>query len=239
MSLTLLDLVQQVVGEVSSDISTPVAVASNTDQTVRQLFRLANRVGQDLVREYEWRRLVTEYTFSTVNSTATYDLPADFDRMVPDTHYDRTNNWINSGPKSSQQWQWLNSAVTTLGPQFRWRLYLNQIKFYTTPTAAYTMAFEYVSRNWVIESGGTSPTKSLLGVDTDTFVFPDDVMTLGLIYRWYRAKGLDYAPALAEFEAAKAMAKAQDVPEGMHSLAQRPRDLLISLDNVPEATWSL
>ena len=234
MSLTLLEIVQQVVGEISSDIATPTAITSSQDQTVVQLFRLCNRVGMDLVREYPWRRLVTEYTFPTVASTSTYDLPTDFDRMVPDSHYDRTNDWQNLGPESSQGWQWLNTGLSTV-TQLRWRLYLNQIKFYSTPTAVYTMAYEYVSRYWVLATGGSVPTKERFSVDTDTCVFADDVMTLGLKYQWYRAKGLDYEQVFTEFRRAVDACKGQDIPEGRKSLSPAPRQAL----NIPEGNWTL
>lgn len=239
MSLTLLEIVQQVVGEISSDIATPTAITSSQDQTVVQLFRLCNRVGMDLIREYEWRRLVTEVTFATANGTADYDLPSDFDRMVPATHYDRTNFWKNSGPKSSQAWQFLNAGITTLGPQFRWRLYQNKIRLYTTPTSAYTMAYEYVSNLWVLATGGAVPTKQRFSADTDTCVFPDDVMTLGLKYQWYRAKGLDYEQAFAEFRRAVDTSKGQDIPEDMKSLAPEPASTLVGINNVAEGNWTL
>lgn len=234
MPQTLLELVQQAVGEISSDIAVPSSVVGSSDQTVLQMFRLANRVGQDLVRAYPWRRLVTEYTFPTVSGTAAYDLPADFDRMVPDTHYDRTNDWQNRGPTSSQEWQWLNTGLSTV-TQLRWRLYLNQIKFYSTPTAAYTMAYEYVSKNWVIATGGTTPTKSAFSVDSDTCVFADDLMTLGLKFQWYRAKGLDYEEARTEYRDALSACKAQDMPEGRKSLSPIPQSATI----IPEGNWTL
>jgi len=239
MAITLLELVQTTVEELATDIASPAAVTSSTDRSVKQLFRLANRVGSDLVREFEWRRLVTEYTFATVNGTADYDLPSDFDRMVSDTHYDRSNFWMNSGPKSSQAWQWLNAGITTLGPQFRWRMYQNKVRFYTTPTAAYTMAYEYVSRNWVIADGDTTPSKSLFSEDDDTCIYPDDVMLLGLRYRWLSAKGLDFEPALVEFRNAVATAKSQDTPAGRESLAPTLRPIFITQDSVAEANWSL
>jgi hypothetical protein len=234
MSQTLLELVQQAAGEISSDVADPNQVAGSGDRTVLQMFRLANRVGRDLVRAYEWRRLVTEYTFATVNGTAEYDLPADFDRMVPDTHYDRTNDWRNLGPTTSQEWQWLNTGLSTV-TQLRWRLYLNKIKFYQTPTTAYTMAYEYVSKNWVIATGDTTATKSAFSVDTDICVFPDDLMTLGLIYRWYRVKGLDYADAQIEYLNALSTCKAQDIPEGRKILSPMPQTAQI----IPEGNWTL
>lgn len=234
MSQTLLELVRQAVGELASDVATPSSVVGSGDQTITQMLALANRVGRDLVRAYAWRRLVTEYSFATVNGTATYDLPADFDRMVPDTHYDRTNDWQNRGPSSSQEWQWLNTGLSTV-TQLRWRLYLNQIKFYTTPTTAYTMAYEYVSKNWVIAASGSTPTKAAFSVDTDTCVFPDDLMDLGLTYRWLRAKGFDYEQARIDYREALSTCKAHDVPEGAKNLAGEPKQAPL----IPDGNWTL
>jgi hypothetical protein len=234
MSQTLLELVQQAVGEISSDIAVPSSVVGSEDQTITQMLALANRVGRDLVRAYAWRRLVTEYSFATVNGTATYDLPADFDRMVPDTHYDRTNDWQNRGPTSSQEWQWLNTGLSTV-TQLRWRLYLNQIKFYTTPTTAYTMAYEYVSKSWVIATGDTNPSKNAFSVDSDTCVFPDDLMSNALVYRWLRSKGLDYADAEKDYLVTLSACKSQDVPEGAKNLAGEPKQAPL----IPDGNWVL
>jgi hypothetical protein len=136
--------------------------------------------------------------------------------------------------RSPQTWQWLNTGLSTL-PQMRWRLYLNKIKFYQTPTAAYTMAYEYVSRYWVMVTGSTTPTKAAFSIDTDTCVSPDDLMTLGLKFHWYRAKGLDYDEARAEYMSALSACKAQDMPEGRKSLAPLPQSATI----IPEGNWTL
>lgn len=237
MSLTLLELCQETIGEMASDIATPSAIVSSSDQTLIQLRRIANRVGRDLMREFEWRRLVTEYTFNTVAGTALYDLHHGFDRMIADTHYDRTNDWANLGPASSQQWQWLNTGLSAL-TTINWRLYLNQIQLYPTPTSVMTMAYEFVSKYWVIIPFATVGTAAFFTDDADTCIYPDDVMTLGMMYRWYKAKGLDWEDKYADYMRAKATAQAQDVPVGRKSLTPRS---LSRLDHVtvPEGNWSL
>lgn len=63
MAYTLLQLVQQVCDEIG--ITRPNQVIGSTDQTTRQLLAFANKVGRDLVREHDWRRLVKEYVFET------------------------------------------------------------------------------------------------------------------------------------------------------------------------------
>ena len=44
-----------------------------------------------------------------------YSLPSDYARMVSDTNWDRTNHWRNLGTKSSQEWQWLQGGVISIG----------------------------------------------------------------------------------------------------------------------------
>jgi hypothetical protein len=66
MAYTLLQLIQQVTDEIG--ITRPNAVIGSSDQQVRQLLALANKVGKDLVRDFEWRRIVKENVFETTSS---------------------------------------------------------------------------------------------------------------------------------------------------------------------------
>ena len=67
--MTLLQLVQTICGELG--IGQPNAVASSTDEQVIQIYALLNKVGEDLVSEYDWQRLNKEYRFDTVVETLT------------------------------------------------------------------------------------------------------------------------------------------------------------------------
>mgnify|MGYP003393475217 FL=1 len=66
MSYTLLQMVNQVQDELGLTRSS--SVIGNTDQQVRQLLAYANKVGRDLVRDFEWRRLIIENIFETTGS---------------------------------------------------------------------------------------------------------------------------------------------------------------------------
>ena len=63
MGYTLLQAVNQVQDELGLTRST--SVIGNTDLQVRQFLAYANKVGRDLVRDFDWRRLSTEYVFET------------------------------------------------------------------------------------------------------------------------------------------------------------------------------
>ena len=56
MSYTLLQLVDQMSAELGLT-QPPSVIGSSNNQTI-QILALANRLGKDLVRDYEWQRLV-------------------------------------------------------------------------------------------------------------------------------------------------------------------------------------
>ena len=71
MSLTMLEMVQQVTAELN--LAVPTYVAGNTNQDVQQILALMNRAGYDLIKEYDWQALEVEYRFYTTAVTTTCD----------------------------------------------------------------------------------------------------------------------------------------------------------------------
>lgn len=171
-------------------------------------------------------------------STQDYSLPSDFDRMVSDTNFDRTDFWSNVGPKSSQEWQYLNSGLISISPRFRWRLYQNKVRFFSAPAAVYNMVFEYVSRFTVVTTAGTNPTKAKFTVDTDTCIFPDDLVLLGLKAYWYRAKGLAWEDTWQEFTDTASTVAAQDGAPPRLSLSPHYGEFLLTPESIPDGNWT-
>lgn len=302
MSYTLLELVDAVTGELG--LSQPTSVIGSSNAMTKQFLALANKLGKDLVRDFEWQRLVKAYIFQTQNAVSTtgtitansavvtgipstaslavgnvvtgtgippyaeiltvdgatqvtlnmpvttatastaltfakqdYSLPSGFDRMISDTNWDRINHWQNLGNKSSQEWQWLQGGVISIGPRERYRIYQNKMRIFAALTTVYTFAYEYVSNYWVIASGGTEGSKSTFTVDTDTCVFPDDLMTSGLKFLYLKAKKLDYQIELAEFTRALSYCKAQDVPVPSMSLSPQQLTDLVGPWSVTDGSW--
>jgi hypothetical protein len=302
MAYTLLQLVDQVSGELG--LSQPAAVIGSTNNQTVQLLALAQRLGKDLVREYEWQRLVKAYVLQTtagISTTGTitagskvitaipstaalevgnvvtgtgqapyaeiltidsgtqvtlntpvatstaavsmtfakqdYAMPTDFDRMISDTNWDRTNHWRNLGTKTSQEWQWLQGGIISIGPRERYRIYNNRLRIFQALTSIYTFAFEYVSNYWVMSSGATAGDKGAYTLDTDTTVFPDDLMLAGLKFYFLKAKKLDYSVELGEFMRALSYTKAQDVPVPAQSLAPIGMNPLVGPWSVQDGNW--
>jgi hypothetical protein len=302
MSYTLLQLVDQMSAELGLT-QPPSVIGSSNNQTI-QILALANRLGKDLVRDFEWQRLVQAYIWQTQNAVSTtgnitansrvitnipstaalqvgnvitgtgqtpyaeiltidsstqvtlnapvttstasvsmtfakqdYDLPDGYDRMISDTNWDRTDHWRNLGTKSSQDWQFLQGGIISIGPRERYRIYNNKFRIFQALTTVYNFSFEYVSNYWVCAAGSDQGSKAAYTLDTDTSIFPDDLMLAGLKFYFLKAKKLDYSIELGEFMRSLSYCKAQDVPVSAMSLAPVGMNQLVGPWSVQDGNW--
>jgi hypothetical protein len=166
-----------------------------------------------------------------------YDLPGGYDRMISDTNWDRTDHWRNLGTKSSQDWQFLQGGIISIGPRERYRIYNNKFRIFQALTTVYNFSFEYVSNWWVCATGSDQSSKSAFTADTDTCVFPDDLMLAGLKFYFLKAKKLDYSIELGEFMRSLSYNKAQDVPVSAMSLAPVGMNQLVGPWSVQDGNW--
>jgi hypothetical protein len=166
-----------------------------------------------------------------------YDLPDGYDRMISDTNWDRTDHWRNLGTKSSQDWQFLQGGIISIGPRERYRIYNNKFRIFQALTTVYNFSFEYVSNYWVCATGSDQGSKAAYTADTDTSIFPDDLMLAGLKFYFLKAKKLDYAIELGEFMRTLSYTKAQDVPVAAQSLAPAGMNALVGPWSIQDGNW--
>ena len=178
----------------------PTAVIGSSDHQTRQLLSLANQVGKELQRRHDWQRLTVERTITaTATETQSSALPTAFDRMVPKTFWNRTANRRVAGPVSAQRWQAVKSGLV-IQPWDSFRIRGNDLLMTPTPTAGDTLAFEYVSKYWCMSDGDTSPDQAEWAADNDTSIWDDEVHTLGIVWRYLKARGLEYAEVFRDYE---------------------------------------
>lgn len=132
--------------------------------------------------------------FSFYAGQASYALPNDYDSMITQTMWDRSFRWQLLGPLEAQEWQVLKSGISPTGPRRRYRIFNNLLWIDPVPSATQYVAFEYLSNAWAQTTGGASGTaNAVFTADTDNYLLDDDVLTLGIKWRWKQAKGLDYS----------------------------------------------
>lgn len=193
--MTLLTIAQDVADEVRTTVR-PTSVISNTDPDAQNILRLANKVGKDLMEMFAWQVLTKEQTFTSVaGEEQTSILPSDFDRFVDETFWDRSSKRLYSGPVTSKRWQSLK-ASDSVGNVRAFRLRGDSVFVLPAQTAGNSLAFEYVSNQWCQSSGGAGQT--VWTDDEDTGVIDEELMTLGLIFEYYKTQGLPQAAAALE-----------------------------------------
>jgi len=198
--MTLLSICQNVAD--FTGFERPTTVIDNTDPIARQLLALAQREGKQLMRTSDWAILKKEHTFSTSSGTAAYALPSDFDRLVLETSYNRSDNDILTGPISSAEYQLVNHGMATTGTteKFRLKAASNALKFELdpTPSSTQTIGFEYVSTQFCQSSGGSG--QAVWTADTDTGILDETTIEMGITWRFKAAHGLDYAEDFRQYQ---------------------------------------
>lgn len=203
--MTLLTIVQDAADEIGWD--RPDTVVGNED--AYQFLRLLNREGEALSK-WPWEILVKEDTITLSTSDQDYALASDFRYVIPSTLWNRDNRraliWLNS-----QEWQFFKGWTTVNGLNLRARIRNNELEFEQTITASdngKTIAYEYVSKNWSQDSGATAQQK--FAADDDTGIISEELLTLGLVWRFKKAKGMDWLPDFQDYDKEVRQAKARD-----------------------------
>jgi hypothetical protein len=176
----------------------PLSLIGSTDETNQRLLEMAQEEGQDLAYRSDWNKLVLETVFTT-DGTGEYDLetiaPA-FDYMTTSQVWDRSNRrditFINPDDwQTDQSWGILN-----VYNQFRIRG--GDLLIYPALASGEELAFEYMSRAFCKSNTGTPQRE--WEADTDTGTLDEDIMKLGVVWRYRKLQGFAYQDDLALYE---------------------------------------
>ncbi len=233
--MSLLTLIQGVSGLLS--LPAPGGVATSTDRQVVQLMAIANEEGRLLARRHAWQALTEEASFITVGGnvqTAT-PIPADLDRFVPNSFFNRTTRRPLTGPISPREWQWIMAQPVYSTVYLAFRERGGQFLVAPAPPAGQAIYYEYLSKSWAESAGGTPQAAYL--ADTDTALLDEGLMMLGVRWRFLKSKGLDYAEDMATYERELEQAIARDGGSSMLSLAPQPLDL--NRVNLPDGSFGV
>lgn len=228
---TMLSIVQDALRDVGS-FEIPAEVAGNSNETAELALSLLNRLGRRLSLLHDWQDLQVEYTFATVASTASYSLPSDFRKFALLTQWDRTNYRRMQGPTTPATWQYIkSSSLVTETIDRYFRLFSGNFHIYPTPTAVETIGYEYYSKNWCTDSGGTG--KAAFTLDDDLAVLDDELLITGLKAAFLQEKGEPFEMAMAAHVQYRDALLGIDNGPRMIRFGQHPRDDM----NLPESGY--
>lgn len=223
----VLGLVRDFCSELALDA--PASVTDQQDHQVRQIVQIANRVGNDLCREFDWQILLNQYAFNTVEGQTEYDLPEDWMRSVYNTAWDNSKRLPMYGSLSPQSWAAYKAMSLGAGVDLFYRVINGKIVLVAAPPDNDQVQFEYISRYWVVSSAGGYFDR--IQRDDDIILLDNNLVLEAMLLRWRKTKGLpfeerDYMKLLSQ-------CKAQDVPGRTINLGARFGWRLIDGLNVP------
>ena len=206
-----LDTTYQVIGTGINQNTFIASVDSATQVTVNQDFAAAGTAATAYFQKMK------------------YDLPSDYESLVPRTMWDKSKHWEMLGPESAQQWEWLLSGYISTGPRIRWRLLGSYFQIWPG------FSNEYRSNGWALSAVGA--VKTSFTVDTDTCIYPSRLMVLMTKLKYFEAKGFDTTAMFRNFAYELEAAMALDMSSANLSFAPRPGSVLIGYDNIPDSGY--
>lgn len=222
-------------GLISANITDPFA---SSDQNIILLLRHLKSLGQDLVRDHQWTHLQRQHTFQTVAAQDTYPLPPDFNRFIDQTGWNRTQRMPLIGPLSPQGWQMLQVLTSAGVVEIMYRIVGNELKLYPAPQAGDTIAYEYVSNDWmaITPPYNTPPDSPEPETGSDVVWFDRRLMVCGLKLRWKRGKGFDTVAEQDDYDRALSRAQGADGAAPILNLNLQPfsANRMLDANNVPE-----
>lgn len=237
---TATDTLNRVAAEIGLD---PVQDPWNTtDKTFRQMTYLLNIAGEELCQLYPWEFLTKEHNIQTQSTdSGDYDLPDDFLYMVNQTGWERAENVPLYGPLTPQDWQYLlgrDLVSHTIYASFR----LNEGKFRIFPQPPpdnLDIHFEYVARNWVLDSSTGESMTDRVDTGSDIPLFDRTLLSRMLKVKILEAKGMDTTKAQGDLNQAWQMITAHDKGADILSAARGTRGYpyLDSFRSVPDTGY--
>lgn len=238
--MTILSLAQKTARSVG--LAVPTSVIGNTDRGIIQLLALANEEGEDLAARTQWTAMFVEQTFTQVAAALQGTIQGgivsagDFSYYLNDTMWNRTTSLPIQGPVNPVDWQTLQAFPVT-GPYQQFKI--EQGKLYFDPVGANatdTIAFHYKTTSWCETTGAVGQSEWMN--DNDVGRLDESLMRLGLIWRWKKQKGLEYAEDFNTYERRVMNAIARDGGAPRLQLAGGIRHRLPGI-MLPVGSWSL
>lgn len=206
--MSLLTIIQDAAALVGVDV--PTSIVTNTDPTYTQLKILAQVEGDELARYFDWRGLKIETSFTGDGTTVLFELPAGFDRWMSggaaffeDGTYDRLE-----GPVSDETFTAYQSANSDPSDPV-WRMIGPDVEFFPALDTGVVVNSLYITGYWITDAAGTTR-KARWTLDSDLSTLPERLITLGVVWRWKRAKGLDYAEEYRTYQMERLKATRSD-----------------------------
>lgn len=188
-----------------------------------------------LLRYGDWPELIKEAVLQTDPNRKNYSIEEicyDFYSMLPNTIYIKDMHEKVIGSIDSQTWM-KSKYFCDDGELLKFKLQNNQLKFLNLPDYPVRIVFQYRS-NSICLRAKTLEERSSVQSDDDIPIFDEYLVKLGILWRWLKRSGLDYAEEYAEYEAElkkkfSAQSISQDIPLDCYCLESLDKGVRINV----------
>lgn len=191
----------------------PSVFFSSSQTFEQELVDLVNAGAKDICRSQDWQALTKTYSFTGDSDKEDFDGPADYGRQLIDADIQDLNNWAWGYFHLTNINEFLYRKARGFEPYpGAWIIYGGQFHFSPAPATGQSATFPYISKNYAVGNDGVS--KAEFTKDDDSFVLPEELLTLWLVWRWRENKKMDatgdqenFAKAFSEIAAKDAGSK--------------------------------
>lgn len=201
--MSLLSIVQG--ASLRCNLKSPSQAFTSTDDNVLQLVAFVQDSGRELVERANWVTLKKPFQVTGDGAATLFALPSDWMRLCPSdkspigalVSLSRPTIPL-VGPVGDE---WLNQMKSL--PAFPsypvWRIIGRNLELWPAIASGEIVKTNYFSKNFVVSAANGSYLAAFSS-DNDTSLIEEDVLMKGAIWRWKRAKGLDYAEEFREYQ---------------------------------------
>lgn len=197
--MTILSVVQNVSMKIG--LEKPDAVFISDSRDMEEMQEVIHDAVSDILQCYDWQKLQKIHTITGDNSSETFALPSDYERMLED------------GKMWSSRWTWAFNHITSIDEWLEyqvvpytfvngnWIIYGDEFHVLPIMQTTETLKFAYIKN--VIATSASDMDLTKFSADTDTFNLDEELLRLCIIYKWKQKKAQAYAQEMDDYEVRK------------------------------------
>jgi len=200
--MTILSIVQG--AALRCNLKVPIQAVSSTDENILQIVAFAEDTGRELVERADWNELKVKATVTGDGVSSLFTLPSDWMRLCP-SDKSPVGALVSlarptiplRGPVNDEALNQIK-ALTAFPAYPVWRIINRNLEIWPALASGEVVSFWYFTRAWVISPQNVQSTR--FTSDTDASLIDEDLIMKGAIWKWKRAKGLDYQEEYSTYE---------------------------------------
>lgn len=168
------------------------------DTTPHDMVRAVTACARNLRDGYDWSVSKARHTFTALASeTQTGKLPADFHRFIARSFWKSSTRQQVCGPLTDDEYAELKSGIQSR-VMTAYHMLGGELLLLPEPTTSDTFAFGYIRTS--IGKDDANARIDVFTEDTDVPLWDEELMILGTVYHYRKAKRYDAEQAFADFE---------------------------------------